>query len=382
MNNESSRKVLQLVRELHLRGYEQIRISPGMSASGMYWRCSITPASNIELNHGARIIDYGGPNAAYTSADEDKPFGWSDFANCTPAELADKFIESFTGISSAGLGRDTAYVKWYRDMLEATEPDSFLIAYADCDLPPDHLITVGAKPIEIPMPPLPENKIFEKSVKLIKREYDRLGHDLGWRFLYSPKATLGPRTEIVFIGLNPGGADDEGIQKSYEKGNAYFREPWNEEKLNSLQVQVCKFYDIVAGVWGGSRDKLMDESLALNLWPYRSRSFTVRDAQTTDANKFIDQLWTPILEHIRPKLLVTMGAFTTNQIHRLLPSSGTLKLKKHKTGWGEIIYQLGTVKIAGEETLLVALPHLSRFGIFRERVDFEPLKKKLRAFSG
>lgn len=32
---------------LHARGYEQVRIHPGMSAPGMYWRVSILTADNL-----------------------------------------------------------------------------------------------------------------------------------------------------------------------------------------------------------------------------------------------------------------------------------------------------------------------------------------------
>jgi hypothetical protein len=41
------RKALLMVGELHVRGYQRLRIAPGMSASGCYWRCSVTPAAHI-----------------------------------------------------------------------------------------------------------------------------------------------------------------------------------------------------------------------------------------------------------------------------------------------------------------------------------------------
>src|SRR6188508_645112 len=64
MSDESSeaidlatyRKVLLVVYVLHQRGFQRLRICPGMSASGMHWRCSITPVTNVEKENGARLI--------------------------------------------------------------------------------------------------------------------------------------------------------------------------------------------------------------------------------------------------------------------------------------------------------------------------------------
>jgi len=50
------RNVLRLVTELHVRGYQRVRIAPGMAPSGVHWRCAITPSANISRQHGARLI--------------------------------------------------------------------------------------------------------------------------------------------------------------------------------------------------------------------------------------------------------------------------------------------------------------------------------------
>ena len=39
------RKVLRMVSELHLRGYQRLRIAPGMSPSG--WNLNILETSNL-----------------------------------------------------------------------------------------------------------------------------------------------------------------------------------------------------------------------------------------------------------------------------------------------------------------------------------------------
>ncbi len=84
------RKVLLLVQELHLRGYQRIRIAPGMSPSGMNWRCPITPVSNILRSHGARMRDFDGLVAHYGSGAGRDYFDWTDARHATPSRLAAK----------------------------------------------------------------------------------------------------------------------------------------------------------------------------------------------------------------------------------------------------------------------------------------------------
>jgi hypothetical protein len=48
-------------------------------------------------------------------------------------------------------------------------------------------------------------ELFDQSVASIRKEYERLGHTLGWTFLGSPMATLSGRSEILLLTTNPGG---------------------------------------------------------------------------------------------------------------------------------------------------------------------------------
>jgi hypothetical protein len=153
------RKVLLMVAELHVRGYQRMRIAPGMSASGCYWRCSIAPATNISKVHGALLVSDEGPVVHYSSADGGEYFGWQDASHFTPSRLAARFIKRFPAIASAGRGRDWAYVGWYQEMLHLTHPDRLPLAYADWDSshPPGCIGTTsptGAPgDVFIPMPP-------------------------------------------------------------------------------------------------------------------------------------------------------------------------------------------------------------------------------------
>jgi len=155
--HEIYRKVLLMVRVLHQRGYEQLRISPGMSRSGMHWRCSVTSAMNIKSENGAWLARYNEELVwFYTSANQDAYFNQRPEPDATPAELADEFVQLFPNISASAKCGDAAYIRWYEEMLRLTEPDLFPIAFADWRLPQDKLKTVGGRRTDevfIPLPP-------------------------------------------------------------------------------------------------------------------------------------------------------------------------------------------------------------------------------------
>lgn len=149
------RKVLMMVSDLHRRGYQRLRIAPGLSPGGEHWRCSITPITNISNKHGARLVDWEHLSAHYTSGAGAKYFDWSYAANLDPAKLALRFIEEFPLIVEAGRGSDWGYAGWYQEMLGLTHPDYLPIAYRDEGCPKDRLLAIGNKGeiIDIPLPP-------------------------------------------------------------------------------------------------------------------------------------------------------------------------------------------------------------------------------------
>ena len=150
----SSRKVLLLVHELHKMGYQQLRIAPGMSPSGMYWRCSIAPAISFSRSNGAILDRWDAPAAHYTSGQENKYFDWEDAERDSPRKLAHKFWKRFPEIIRLGNGSDWEYVGWYLEMLRLTESNGLPIAYADWDLPSGCLAVVGnSKNAQVPLPP-------------------------------------------------------------------------------------------------------------------------------------------------------------------------------------------------------------------------------------
>jgi hypothetical protein len=147
------RRLLLMVRELHLLGYQRLRIAPRISPSGMHWRCSVTPVTNIRREHGARLREWDGA-AHYTSPNRAAYFGWTDAAEDSPRQLAEKFLARFPALVEAGRGADKPYADWYAEMLRATEPNGLPYACADWELPADRLPVGGTTAADfVPLPP-------------------------------------------------------------------------------------------------------------------------------------------------------------------------------------------------------------------------------------
>ena len=87
--------------------------------------------------------------------------------------------------------------------------------------------------------------MFDELVAETEAEYHRLGHTLGWRFVTSPRRTVSPQTDIVFLTLNPAGERDrpDHPSASSEAGSAYVVESWDSAPGQSkLQKEVRTLY--------------------------------------------------------------------------------------------------------------------------------------------
>jgi hypothetical protein len=147
------RRVLQMVAELHVRGYQRLRIIPFFRPTG-HWRCAITTASNTRPDHGAYWVDSTpGLYAMYTSAAGRRVFDWEDADHATPSGLARRFIERFSDLAAAGYGPDWLYAGWYAHMLHLTWGHGVPVAYFDdCTAPTWYLWCSGSER-KIPLPP-------------------------------------------------------------------------------------------------------------------------------------------------------------------------------------------------------------------------------------
>ena len=147
-------RVLRLVHELHKQGYQLLRIAPGMAPSGGYWRCAITPRSNILRSHGAMLRDYERLVAHYSSGQDNEYFGWRDAKHDTVKQLSEKFRQRFPEIVDASQGDDWSYAGWYVRMLGYAEKSMFPVAYADWYEKPDpRFLPLWGFESDLPMPP-------------------------------------------------------------------------------------------------------------------------------------------------------------------------------------------------------------------------------------
>ena len=167
------RRLLLMLRELHRMGYERLRAVTGLSPSGCHWRLQITPAIGTAVpgegvdfmakqNRGVSIGDWvvfvRGNHAFYSTGgasakDVEECFGWTDAADDSPYQLAEKFIERFPLVCCEGNGSDPDYARWYEEMIEATEPDGLIYMYSDWEMPSDYIPVGNMEHVHIPPPP-------------------------------------------------------------------------------------------------------------------------------------------------------------------------------------------------------------------------------------
>jgi hypothetical protein len=120
--------VLEAVSVLHTRGHQRLRVFPGMSGSGLYWRTAVTHASNFTDHGYTHLRDF---EAAfhYTTGSEFEVAGVGVDSSTTAAELADRIMPL---LPDPGLGPDPEYVAWYGDLMDLVRRNQALpIAYAD-----------------------------------------------------------------------------------------------------------------------------------------------------------------------------------------------------------------------------------------------------------
>ncbi len=136
-------------------GYQRVRIVPGLSGSGCYWRCAVTHIGNILARHGALCKDFDCDTAKYTSGQDNCYFGWEDARHDSAWQLAEKFVVRFPTICNRGTGVDWPYAGWYVQMLGFVDRGIFPIAYADWydSANPRWLATTEGLDGKMPMPP-------------------------------------------------------------------------------------------------------------------------------------------------------------------------------------------------------------------------------------
>ncbi len=215
------------------------------------------------------------------------------------------------------------------------------------------------------------SRISKKLARQIGREYKRLGHTLGWRFLTCPVAALSPKTEVVFITLNPGGDVDRPDHPKFscEEGSPYVIESWSGHRpgRSHLQIQVRTLFERFGIAF--------DETLSGQLVPFRSPSWDELPRQD-ESLAFGQRLWAQVIDIVQPSLVIGMGKTQLRgPLRQILGTS--IDSIDVPVNWGPVT--AGLDWFAG--CALITLPHLSRFGIMT-RPQSESAVTELIARSG
>lgn len=194
----------------------------------------------------------------------------------------------------------------------------------------------------------------------IQREYERLGYDRGWSFLYVPEARL--RTaEVALVGLNPGGSEDGGGQWDQPEGNAYALQKWAKDNRSwsPLQHQVAALLDAI-----GARQ---EDILAAQFIPFRSPRLASL-ARPGEARAFGRKLWRWALEQTPAKRFFCLGNDVTDELVAL---SGAKLEAEFSTSWGQGTREQKFRRYVAGDRVFVRLPHLSSYRVFDRAGDLK-----------
>jgi hypothetical protein len=184
----------------------------------------------------------------------------------------------------------------------------------------------------------------------IEAEYERLGHQLGWRLLTCPWKNIG-QASVALITINPGGGRYENAQWSVEEGSAYVVESWKGQApgTEKLQRQVRRMFRLI-GI-------APSDILSGYLVPFRSRSWGDLPKKPESLH-FGKKLWREILAHSNIRTVFAFGKDAGPHVASLFGAKLEIR---HEAGWGtETIDRY----CFGRDGVLIVLPHLSRFGLF------------------
>ena len=125
MVDASAYEVIMIVHELHQRGYEQLRLFPGISPNGMCWRWMIYPKVQMKDNsfeHHGDCTPFeclrGSTSAAFPEEGQE-------------VKTADDFIKGNESFLDLAKGEDKAYVEWFEQIVEHAKNKDFPIAFEE-----------------------------------------------------------------------------------------------------------------------------------------------------------------------------------------------------------------------------------------------------------
>lgn len=129
-------KLLFVAKELHNRGFHDIRVIPSLSPSGLSWRCTIL------INAGFNNISINASKWIQQFFDDDEN------ANLSISQLVDRFIEEHQASLKECRADNTEYVGWYASMLHQLIEGELPYAFSDYFSSDDYWETSEGRQIE------------------------------------------------------------------------------------------------------------------------------------------------------------------------------------------------------------------------------------------
>lgn len=110
-------RMLEMTHELHVLGYQKIRIFPSMAPSGCHWRVQWAPDTAFESVVEPPETLREQESVRYSSGAGWEPFGWHGVRQLSATEMAQQFVRQFPALAQAGFGDDWAYAGWFTRLL-------------------------------------------------------------------------------------------------------------------------------------------------------------------------------------------------------------------------------------------------------------------------
>ena len=127
----AAHKLLQMVAELHRRGFQRLRIAPGLAPGGDDWRCSVVPADRMDPANGAHEQTGNLLAARYSTAEDYHFFGWNDGGKMTVPDMAESFVRTFSTVCEHALGSDPVYANWFVSVVRTAEGGALPVAFKE-----------------------------------------------------------------------------------------------------------------------------------------------------------------------------------------------------------------------------------------------------------
>lgn len=166
-------EIIMMLDNLHKRGYEQLRILPGLAPSGCSWRWMIYPKvmmkDNAYLEQHSDYMYFECPCGSTGEMKTGKDINL----------LADEFIELYEPYVSIADGEDVEYMEWYQQIVEMVKENNVPIAFADFPIGQKWLC--GKSVLEFPpFSPVDLNELSDSRIIMIALLLfdDRSKHEL------------------------------------------------------------------------------------------------------------------------------------------------------------------------------------------------------------